>query len=528
MVLLPWLLLLLWRHRAVVAAAPSRAIAPHLLQHLRLRRNRARDWLGPVPVSTAMVLLATLLLMGPSWRQQEAASGQDQAVTVLLLDVSQSMTTADVAPSRLERAKQKISDLLALQPDRAAALVVYAGSAHEVLPLTADHALIRGYLESIVPQVMPLEGKRPGLALPLVDRILQGRGDPASVLLLTDGPGDDSSAVLADYFPDRGHQLLVLGMLPAAGEGSASEGRALGSLAAAAGGHYAGVTTGDTDLRWLQRHMISHRLPDPDRAQFWQDSGYPLLFPVMLLFLACFRKGWGVGIAGCVLPLLLAGVPLPGSAQDAAPGTGSCSALVHRVSWLADLWLTRDQQGRMLLWRGCYREAGARFKDPLWQGVALYYAGDYLPAADRFAASDTDTMLFNQGNALALGSDYRGALERYERLLARNPSHPGAIANRQRVLALLDAIRLMGEGQQDEPGANRQSMTPELMPETADAGVPESAPGAAGQLVAEDILDDSAMIARWLRAVQHDPTEFLAAKFRAQLRARDATGSGEP
>ena len=126
LLLLPTLLLLLqqWRSRddSVIWQA---IIAPQLLQALRVRQFR-NHWFNPVTVGAAFMFLVTLVLMGPSWRQQASPLTRDEAALIILLDASGSMRQKDVQPSRLQRAKQKISDLLLLRSGSQTALVVFA------------------------------------------------------------------------------------------------------------------------------------------------------------------------------------------------------------------------------------------------------------------------------------------------------------------------------------------------------------------------------------------------------------------
>ena len=133
--IVPWLLITLAQGRRQASRDLfGGIIAPHLLEHLRLHRFRSR-WLNPGRFTSVIAVLLLVLLMGPTWRQQPSPLSQDEAALVILLDVSSSMQQADIQPSRLQRAKQKIGDLLALRPDKKAALIVYAGSAHTVSPL---------------------------------------------------------------------------------------------------------------------------------------------------------------------------------------------------------------------------------------------------------------------------------------------------------------------------------------------------------------------------------------------------------
>ena len=119
------------------------------------------------------------------------------------------MQQKDIQPSRLQRAKQKVSDLLALRPDKKTALVVYSGTAHTVLSLTADQDILNQYLASIAPAIMPRTGKFPEYTLPLVDEILRQTSAPATLVLLTDGLGADSNQAFEDYFTTSPHQLRL-------------------------------------------------------------------------------------------------------------------------------------------------------------------------------------------------------------------------------------------------------------------------------------------------------------------------------
>ena len=105
-----WLLL----RRGAAAEAPEvPQIAPHLLAALTIGRNvrsrlRAPDLLIPA------AMLMTLAAAGPAWRPAPSPFVTETAPLVIALDLSPSMTATDVAPSRLERAKQKVRDLIAL------------------------------------------------------------------------------------------------------------------------------------------------------------------------------------------------------------------------------------------------------------------------------------------------------------------------------------------------------------------------------------------------------------------------------
>ena len=115
------------------------------------------------------------------------APGRGCRPLVIALDISESMATTDIAPSRLARGIQKVTDLLKLIPDKQIGIVAYAGSAHTVLPLTTDHDIAQNFLSVLNPDLAPRPGKFPEYALPGIDKLLSNSYYKSSVLLLADG-----------------------------------------------------------------------------------------------------------------------------------------------------------------------------------------------------------------------------------------------------------------------------------------------------------------------------------------------------
>jgi len=525
---IPWLVITLVQiRRETRRELFGGIIAPHLLEHLRLQRYDRR-WFNPINVTRVITALLIIVLMGPTWRQQPSPLSQDEAALVILLDVSASMQQTDIQPSRLQRAKQKIGDLLAMRPDKKAALVVYAGSAHTVLTLTADQDILKQYLAAITPAIMPRAGKFPEYSLPLIGEVLRESTAPATVVLFSDGLGADSTDIMGPWFRDSGNQLLVVGV----GTESEQEGlaplerRALEELASAAGGSYLDLTVDNSDLRRLDRRIDSHYVVIQDSALPWLDSGYPLVFPAMALFLLWFRRGWTLTWSWLLLPLLLATQADPVQAQAGADGPGSTRR--PALEWFADLWLTGDQQGRLLMQLGEYRAAAAHFDDPMWKGMAYYYAEDFMLAAEYFSRSESDTALFDEANARAHARDYLRAVNRYDQLLARDPDFPGAAHNRQQVQELIDEINRLSESQQQEQGVsgeNKELGTDDAVPaQGAEEITWEQADTL--KLTADEILQDPATADMWLRSVQQDPSDFLAIKFGMQLQRASRPGEG--
>lgn len=529
LLLLPWLLMVYAQHRRRTRRDMfGGIIAPHLLEHLRLS-NADAGWFNPRNVALVFMLLALLVLMGPTWRQQPSPLSHDDSALVIVLDVSASMEQDDIQPGRLQRAKQKVSDLLALRPDKKAALIAFSGSAHTVLSLTADQEILEQYLASIAPAIMPRPGKFPEYALPLVDEVLRQTRAPASIVMFTDGVGAASEAAFGTYFASRPHQLLVEGV---GTEGLGAdivplERAALEALADASDGVYIPLTVDDRDVRELDRRIDSHYVVLDDIALPWLDSGYALVFPALALFLLWFRRGWTLTWACLLLPIVFGNTALPAQAADDAATTGDQHRSAAR--WFTDLWLTGDQQGRLLMQIGNYPDAAQRFTDPMWKAMAYYYTEDFMLAAEYFSRSDSDAALFNEANARAHARDYVRAIDRYDRLLARNPDYPGATNNRARVQSIVNEINRVSESQQHEWGVSGEDKTLDSTDAIPAEGADDISWQQAGikQLTAEEILQDPATREMWLRGVQPDPASFLAIKFGMQLQRREMV-SGQP
>lgn len=113
----------------------------------------------------------------------------------IALDVSKSMLAADMAPSRLERAKQFISKLMEAMPDDRIALVVFAGKAYMQMPLTADHGAASLFVSSASPDVVPQQGTVITDALEMSSRVFNAAEKRfKTIILISDGEDHDPGA----------------------------------------------------------------------------------------------------------------------------------------------------------------------------------------------------------------------------------------------------------------------------------------------------------------------------------------------
>ena len=310
----PWWLLLIpaaiWLHvllrRAVSAADQWQGIiAPELLEHLVVGRGKARR-LRPYQVQTVLLTVASVALAGPAWEREITPFTEDRAPLIIALELTDSMLGTDQPPTRLARARQKISDLLGERRGARTAVVAYAGTAHTVLPLTDDVELVNLYLESLTPEIMPADGDRPDRAFDLAISMLAGESAPGTILFMTDGIDSSHADIFRAAFADSTDQLLVLAFGTAAGGLMEGQGvndiappidrAGLKDVASAAGGVLVDATVDESDVaslnRRVQRHLVN--AIESDENLRWRDAGYLLVWPLALVALFWFRRGWTV------------------------------------------------------------------------------------------------------------------------------------------------------------------------------------------------------------------------------------------
>ncbi len=468
LVLLPVLIWLGWQfwHRPQRSGRWQALIPAAFHRALLIGGNQQRTRL-PWLALTLGWLLALLALLGPSWQQIENNPVKRADPLVVVLDLSAEMLAADTPPSRLEQARRKLLDLLQTRADAQTAIVVYAGSAHSLVPLSDDLLTSRNLLESLKPSIMPVPGRRADLGVEKALQLLQqGANGKGRILLITARLDSQEQTAIRQLLDKSGKAVDILGvgttegapitqadgsfvkdasgsiLLPRLDEAS------LQSLASHTGGHYSRSRLDNLDLERLQlldQAQSTRQTTEPTRLELWADAGHWLLLPLFLLAACASRRGW----LFCLLPLLLA-MPRP----------------VYAFEFM-DLWLTTDQQGARLLQQDQPAAAAEHFADPQWQGIAQYQAGNYADAASSFNHGDRPADHFNRGNALAKNGDLEAALDAYETALERQPEMPEALQNK----ALIeDLLRQQQEQQQQEQQSDSQSGKEDAQPSAGSSG----------------------------------------------------------
>lgn len=170
-------------------------------------------------IRTASTILAMLFLVfalldirwGKTWREVP----QKGIDVVFALDVSRSMLAGDVAPSRLERAKQQIKDIVDEMAGDRVGLVVFAGDAKQQIPLTKHYHDFKNMLDAVGPFDIERGGSRLGNAIELAaDSFLDKTDDHKAIVILTDGEDQESNpvAVAKQAYDQLGIRIFTIGL----------------------------------------------------------------------------------------------------------------------------------------------------------------------------------------------------------------------------------------------------------------------------------------------------------------------------
>jgi Ca-activated chloride channel family protein len=566
-----WLAWQLMRGRSDVGGwrgVVDAGLRPHVLAEPAVLRD-SRLALGVALASFAVAIVA---LAGPAWERLPVPAFRSDEALVVALDLSRSMNAGDVEPSRLERAKLKLFDLLERRAAGQTALVVFSTHAFTVTPLTTDTRTISSLVGAVDTDIMPTQGSRIGAGLERAATLLQQTGiRDGDILLITDSEVADADIDLAGDLAGEGYRVSVLAVgteqgapIPRAEGGFVSDANgqvvvpqldagSLQRLAAVGGGRYAALTTNDRDLDALFPARTALPLDvaldeaagEQYEADVWLDRGLVLAIVLLPLLALCFRRGW---IAVWLLVVL---APVPRA---------------HAFEW-QDLWQRPDQRGIEALENEQAERAAELFDSSEWRGAAQYRAGQFEASAASLANVDSTNGHYNRGNALAKAGQIPAAIAAYDRALELAPDHEDARYNRELLEQFLqdnpqeqppeqgqgeqaeaDADQAQGQSgeqqengeaadqqqsQQGEQGDSGESQAAEGasdQPEEPNDGEPQGEEGAeqqanAGEEAADEATADASgpqdveqwaseqAAEQWLRRVPQDPGGLLRRKF---------------
>ncbi len=314
--LLPFALLCVFVWRRNTQSGDWESLVDPALQPYVLESAGHRSKYLPI-VSLLFCLVALLMLAGPVWEKKQAPAFKQQQAQVVVFDLSASMSTDDLKPSRLVRARYKLQDLLDRSEGVQMGLIAFSERPYVISPLSDDAATLGAFVESLSPEIMPVGGSRADLALDNAISLLQQAGaSDGQIIMISDAQVDENLRNAAKRVDDAGFKLSILGAGTAAGaplrggDGQFVKDRSgaivvprvdianYRALVAATAGSAVLLSDGDQDINAIlnvqKRLSVQDAANNPDANSDvvnWVEYS-PYIIPLlMLLLLPLFRRG---------------------------------------------------------------------------------------------------------------------------------------------------------------------------------------------------------------------------------------------
>ena len=487
----------------LVRAEHLRSKALAVLEGARLRArsaspSRTRRWLR-VAVATFAVAMGFVALARPQKGMYWETVDRSGVDLLLVVDTSKSMDADDVVPTRLERAKLAIADLVNRFPGDRIGLVAFAGDAFEQSPMTLDHTALLESLDALDTSVIAHGGTNIGRAIDVAAGALAT--EPARqkiMVLVTDGEDLEGQGLAeATRAAAAGITIDTVGVGTVAGEivpARDARGRVVG-------------VTHDEDGAPVRSHLDESGLEAIAAAthgtyrplgvdgrgldRLYDESLAPLTHTeassrTHLVYSEWFEVPLALSLAALVLEELLGrrwrGLA-PASRRPSSLGRAAVGGLAGMLLLALPVSAFASVASAAKAYAaGNFAEAAKEFeaaseRDPkdarlaFNAGDAAYRAGDYVAAEAAFkralAADPTmkQSSLYNEGDVLYRSgaalppeardetiANWKAAIEAYDGAIAANPKDADAIYNRDFVKRKLAAL----EEQKKEPPKDDQ------------------------------------------------------------------------
>lgn len=191
----------------------SRIGNPTLLKELMPDISRFRPWVKFLLLITALSSLI-LALARPQFGSKISHEKRNGIEAIIALDISNSMLAQDVQPSRLDKSKLMIENLINSFINDKIGLVVFAGEAYVQLPITSDYVSAKMFLSDITPNLISAQGTDIARAIRVsLSSFTQQKGVGKAIILITDGEDNEGGALESvKEAKEKGVNVFILGV----------------------------------------------------------------------------------------------------------------------------------------------------------------------------------------------------------------------------------------------------------------------------------------------------------------------------
>ncbi len=171
-------------------------------------RPTVKFWLMMTATALTVVILAR-----PQMGSKISHEKRNGIEIIIAMDISNSMKAEDVVPSRLQKSKMMVENLIDKFSTDKIGLIVFAGDAFVQLPITSDYVSAKMFLQNIDPSLIASQGTDIAQALNLASNSFTKSDIGKAIVVITDGEDHEGGAVeAAKAAHDKGMNVFILGI----------------------------------------------------------------------------------------------------------------------------------------------------------------------------------------------------------------------------------------------------------------------------------------------------------------------------
>jgi len=408
-------------------------------------------------------------LAGPKYGYRWQEIRQQGVDIIIALDCSRSMTAADIQPTRLERAKREVFDLLAMLKGDRVGLVAFAGTAFLQCPLTLDYDAFNLFLNSLSPDYLPVGGTDiTGALATALDSFDPKSASDKAVILITDGENtsDGQPLTAAETLKENKIKLFCIGVgssvgvpipEPAGGFKKDRSGQivlsrldenTLKKIAVVTGGTYVRSVAGDMDLDAIYtdeiRRTMEAKTVSSGRKQVWEDRfQWPLALAVLCLAIELMLPVARKTLLVSLLAMLILGLQPPAEASDTRDGIAAYEKgdFEQALKHFTDAQLNAPDKPETL-----YNVADGYYKTGNFDAAAEHYK-QVLESDDTQLKRKA---LYNLGNAEFRRGRAKEAIGHYKAALAIDPDDRQTQENLAFVKKIMEQQQQSGDDRKNQ------------------------------------------------------------------------------
>ena len=467
-----WLLIWAYIRQARRKAAWARYCDAHLLAYMTAGQSMSSSHALPAWILGGVLSIGIFSAAAPSWSRLSDPVTQATDARIIVLDLSRSMLVQDVKPNRYAHAVAAASEILASDYAGETGLVVFAGTAFVLSPLSRDANSLKAFVEAVHPDTMPQDGSNLAQAITTAQGLLAASsGDRGQILLISSGDSHDddalresSAAAFAAAVENISVSVIAIGSAaggpmrdPKGGLTRTADGRIqlsrpnfdlLQRIATAGKGSMmivdgVGINADLLNSGISASTLVTSQLLAGKSGREASDDGAWLVWLMLPLALLLFRRN--------LLFVLLLALILPDEQKLYAADNSVAEVKIGKGY---ELWTHPEKIAFDAYQRGDYDTALENTDDPLLSGASYYRRAQFQQALVRFSEVESASAWHNHGNALVQLRRYSEAIDSYRQAIELDPENLAAGYNKRLLELFLEQHSEAGaEGQDSNDGS---------------------------------------------------------------------------